>query len=93
MKLDISNDAHNWYVNELELEKGDSLRIYGKYGGATNVHVGLSTGITVTAPTKPAYSVEKDGITYYIEETDAWFFDDYVLKIELEHDEPTYVYQ
>ncbi|MGY3765862.1 HesB/YadR/YfhF family protein [Vagococcus vulneris] len=92
MELTISDDAHKWYVEELDLKKGDSLRIYGKYGGATNVHVGLSTGINVIEPSDPIYEIDKDGVRYYVEATDEWFFGDYKLTVNLENGEPAYIY-
>ncbi len=94
MELSITPQAVAWFKDELSLEKGDSIRIYGKYGGATNVHVGFSTGIEVTQPHHPLHSKEIDGITFFTESGDDWFFADYHLNVALDDvlGEPTYTY-
>lgn len=95
MELTVTEKAQAWFENELELSKGDSLRIFGKYGGATNVHVGMSTGIEITGPNKPMIEKELNGITYFIEQTDEWFFGNYHLNVDIDDKlkEPTYTYQ
>lgn len=94
MELTITPQAAAWYKDELLLEKGDSVRIYGKYGGATNVHVGFSTGIDVTTPHHPLITKDIDGINFFTEAGDDWFFAEYHLTIDLDDKlkEPTYIY-
>lgn len=94
MELVITDQAHNWFKDELDLETGDTLRIFGKYGGSTNVHVGFSTGIQVVEPMESLEAVNKDGITYFTEHGDEWFFSDYILTVDLDPilEEPRYIY-
>ncbi|MBO0477898.1 iron-sulfur cluster biosynthesis protein [Vagococcus sp. DIV0080] len=94
MELTITPEALAWFKEELLLEKGDSVRIFGKYGGATNVHVGFSTGIEVTTPHQESLSKEFEGIRFFTEQGDDWFFSDYDLTVSLNDvtKEPTYTY-
>ena len=94
MELTITPEALTWFKDELLLEKGDSVRIFGKYGGATNVHVGFSTGIEVTTPHMPLVEKEMDGLTFFTEHGDDWFFADYHLTVSLDDKtgEPSYIY-
>lgn len=95
MRIELSDKAHQWFVDELNLSKGDSLRIFGKYGGKTNIHVGFSTGITVVEPTRIGGQLDYEGITYFTEEADEWFFGDHCLVIDFDETtgEPTYFYK
>ncbi|HCM88334.1 MULTISPECIES: HesB/YadR/YfhF family protein [Vagococcus] len=95
MKLEITPQAVEWFEKELLLDSGDSLRIYGKYGGSTNVHVGFSTGIEVTTPNKVLVEKVEKGITFFTEVGDEWFFAEYTLEVSLDEKlkEPTYFYR
>lgn len=95
MELKVTPQATKWFKDELLLTEGDSLRIYGKYGGATNVHVGFSTGIEATSANNPMLEVKIDGIYFFTEEADEWFFADYSLEIDLDEktNEPSYTYK
>ena len=94
MELTITPQAIAWYKEELLLKEGDSLKISGKYGGATNVHVGFSTGIEKTTPHQALLTKEIEGITFFTEQGDDWFFADYNLSISLDEklNEPMYTY-
>lgn len=95
MKLEITPEAVEWFENELLLSSGDSVRIYGKYGGATNVHVGFSTGLEVTTPNEALIEKVENGITFFTEVGDEWFFADYTLEVSLDETlkEPAYYYR
>lgn len=94
MELVITEAAQKWFESELGLDTGDSLRIFGKYGGSTDVHVGFSTGIEVTKPNQPLVQVTHNGVVYFTESADEWFFAKYVLTIDLDDTtkEPSYSY-
>ncbi|MGO2082409.1 HesB/YadR/YfhF family protein [Vagococcus sp.] len=95
MKIELSDKAHQWFVDELDLDKGDYLRIFGKYGGKTNIHVGFSTGINVVEPTQMDGHLDYKGITYFTEEADEWFFGNHCLVIDYDEsmNEPIYTYK
>ena len=95
MKLTISPKAQQWFTNELELEAGDGIRFFGKYGGSTNVHTGFTTGMAITSPSdKTLAKVNEQDISFFVDETDDWFFHGYDLVVDFDEkmDEPTYFY-
>ncbi len=94
MHLVISPKSQHWFKEELGVEKGDAIRFFGKYGGKTDVHTGFSTGIEISKPEKPLVQVENEGIIYFIEESDEWFFGGYDLAVNFDeqHEEPSYAY-
>lgn len=83
MKLTITDDATQWFIDEMELKQGDSIQFFAKVYGP---HDGYSIGINKAQPTKAFKTTENQGINFYVEENDAWFFDNQDLDITL-HDE------
>lgn len=41
MNMTINEDALNWYKEELDLESGDQVRFFVRYGGCSNVQKGF----------------------------------------------------
>ena len=80
MTLTVSTEAAAWYKEELGLQSGDSLRFFGKVYG-TN---GFSLAINKAQPTKSSIHTLVDDILFYIEDTDAWFFEDRDLNITMD---------
>lgn len=95
MKITISDKGQKWFENELGLTKGDGIRFFGKYGGSTNVHVGFTTGMSIGQPSGHTLGqIEINGVTYFAEESDDWFFHGYDLAVDYNEqlDEPVYTY-
>lgn len=92
MKLTVSEKAHKWYIDELGLEKGDGVRFFGKVYGSTEVHDNFSVAINFGLPNDPLVTEEMDGITYFIEKNDVWFFDGYDFQVDFDEklEEPSY---
>lgn len=80
MNLTITNDAAAWYIEQLGLKAGDSLRFFGKVYGVN----GFSLAINKAEPSKAAVSTTKLDVLFYIEETDTWFFEDRDLNITMD---------
>lgn len=89
MAMKISHDAAQWYIRELELNQGDHLRFFGKVYGP---HGGFSIALNKQDPDKILFSEIVDGIIFYVEEFDEWFFNDKDLNISMREDgyEPIY---
>ncbi len=89
MKIVINDDAAKWYEDNLNLQVGDAVRFYGKVYGSTS---GFSLAVTKQEPSRPDTSVDVNGVTYYIEAGDAWFFEeqDLVITLDPERKEPKY---
>lgn len=81
MKLLIDKDVVTWYKKELHLVPGDSIKLYGKVYGTMG---GFSMGIEKVAPTRPFIEETIDGITFYIEKNDAWFFENGDIKVTMD---------
>ncbi|MBO0424133.1 iron-sulfur cluster biosynthesis protein [Enterococcus plantarum] len=92
MKLTITPRAQQWFKDEVGVTSDSGIRFYGKIYGKTDVHEGFSIAMSVEAPDQPLVKEEIDEITYFIEETDDWFFKGYDLLVDYdeEKDEPNY---
>ena len=94
MKITLSEDAAKWYEQELNLQKGDHVRIFVRYGGNSTIQTGFSLGIQVEEPMSVGTAITKNGINYFIEEADLWYFDSKDLMIQMDHalNEPAFSY-
>lgn len=93
MHIHISNDAIAWYEEQLNLQKGDHVRFFARYGGTSTHQAGFSLGIEKEKPISIGASFQKNGVQYFVEENDLWYFNDHDLNIQLndEQDEPIYI--
>ncbi len=87
MKLTISKEAAAWYIQEMELQAGDSIKFFGKVYGKD----GFSFALAKMEPSRPEVEVIIDDVRFYVERADAWFFSEQDLDITLdtERNEPT----
>ncbi|KAB7671117.1 HesB/YadR/YfhF family protein [Bacillus sp. B1-b2] len=94
MKIIISDKAAEWYKEEMLLQAGAYVRFFARYGGCSTVQQGFSLGISSEEPVNIGVSIEKNGIHYYIEEKDLWYFDDQDLYADFNEvaNEPEYHY-
>ncbi|WP_419883991.1 HesB/YadR/YfhF family protein [Peribacillus sp. B-H-3] len=95
MKIFINDEAAAWYKDELALKEGDALRFFARYGGYSPIQSGFSLGVNNTDPENPAAQTEKMGISFFVEETDSWYFDGNDLHIEFnrKYNEPEFLYK
>lgn len=82
MQISMSDKVVQWYKEDLSLAEGDFVRFYVRYGGFNSFIKGFSLGIDRDTPEQSHIQMEKDGITFYIEDDDSWYFDDKDLIIE-----------
>lgn len=89
MILEVSPAAAQWYKKELHLEDGAHIKFFGKVYGTRD---GFSFTMHVMEPSNALEMINVEGINFYIEKTDAWFFDDIKLKVDLDdhYKEPTF---
>lgn len=92
MKLTITPEAQEWFKKELELAEGQGIKFYGKVYGKTQVHDGFSVGMSVDIPENPLIEEDVNGMIFFVEEADEWFFKGYNLVIDYDQelDEPKY---
>lgn len=94
MQLMITEAALEWYKREMGLAKGDFVRFYARYGGVSNLQAGFSLGMMVEKPTEPTIQVMNDGITFFVEREDEWYFDnhDFTVAYNDQRDELEFQY-
>jgi uncharacterized protein YneR len=96
MEIKISDQAAEWYVEEMDIKEGSFVRFFARYGGCSTVQKGFSLGISLEEPEAGiGAEIKKNGITYYILEKDLWYFDGHDLEVEFNQNagEPEYLYQ
>nr|WP_106778957.1 hypothetical protein [Lysinibacillus timonensis] len=94
MKLVVTDDAFDWFKREMEVEKGDYIRFYARYGGSSPFHEGFSLGMNREEPHDLGIETVIDDIHFYIEKDDEWFFNGHNLHVTVdkEIDEISYEY-
>ena len=95
MKMSITQPAAKWYIDELNLDEGDHVRFFARYGGFGGIHKGFSLAISNDSPNDPAIKIESLGVTFFVEKSDIWYFDgyDFHIKYSRKYDEVEYVIQ
>ena len=92
--ITITDQASAWFRRELALPKaGAGVRFFGKVYGKTNVHDGFSVGMTRDDQAEaPVLATKKDGVLYYVDANDDWFFAnlDLTVDYDAQRDEPSY---
>jgi uncharacterized protein YneR len=76
MLISIDERALSWFTKEFEFGKPFSIRMFPQYAGFGEKHKGYSLGFSAEVPTNALFKQEVNGITFYYEENDAWFFND-----------------
>lgn len=82
MDIYISNLALTWFKDEVGLQAGSHIRFYPMIYGSSPVQENFSLGFSVEEPVDTAASTTADGIQFYVEETDVWFFNGHDLHVE-----------
>ncbi|MGE7926636.1 HesB/YadR/YfhF family protein [Lysinibacillus xylanilyticus] len=95
MNIVLTDEALKWFINEMEVESGDTIRFYARYGGSNPFHEGFSLGMTREEPINIGVKTVIDDVTYYIDEKDLWFFNDHSLYVDVDasNDELKYEYK
>lgn len=76
MEMNISNEAAAWFKEEMDINEGDEIQFFVRYGGDANFQKGFSLGVAVKPREEPGAETEVDGIVFYIEKKDLWYLDD-----------------
>lgn len=92
MKISVTPQVLEWFKKELTVDSGMGVRFFGKIYGKTQVHDGFSVGMSVEKPENPLAKETVDGLLFFVNETDEWFFKGYDLKVDYDEklDEPSY---
>lgn len=93
MSLKVSKEAAAWYKEEMDLNDGDYIQFYVKlYGGIPTVHPNYSLGVSVGKTDHIGISDTVDGITFFFDDDDAWFLDDFEMEIVKKGDEVDFLF-
>lgn len=92
MKIDITPAALKWFKDEFVIEEGRGIKFFGKVYGNTQVHEGFSVGLEVASPEDPIWQKKIEGILFFAEAADEWFFANYDMTVDfdLSKEEPRY---
>lgn len=94
MKIKVDDLALKWFKKEIILTGDQGIRIFGKVYGKTNIHNNFSVGITLDKPNRCFSRADINGICFFIDENDDWFFEDHDLHIRYNEkfNEPSYYF-
>lgn len=93
MKIVVSDEALQWFKHEMEVEPGDSIRFYARYGGSSPFHEGFSLGMTREQPLTVGVKTVIHDISFYIEQNDIWFFNDHNLIVDVDQNKEELKYR
>lgn len=88
MKIIVSQESVNWCKKEMGVNKGDAVRFFVRYAECGDLHDDFLLGISNVTPNDPSITLVVDGITFYVEGMDSWYFEgrhlyvDYNQKID-----------
>lgn len=93
MGFKVSSEAAKWYKEEMDLQDGDFVQFYVKlYGGIPTVHPNYSLGMSLGKEGTIAIQDEVEGITFYFNDKDSWFLEEYDLAIEAKNDDVDFIF-
>ncbi|MGD6804287.1 HesB/YadR/YfhF family protein [Rossellomorea aquimaris] len=95
MNISFSDEALKWFKEEMDIEEGDFVRFYVRYGGSSPLHESFSLGVNKEEPIDMGSKKEVDGTTFFVEENDLWFFLEHDLYVNFNKKlhEPSYEYK
>ncbi|OZM56218.1 hypothetical protein CIB95_12390 [Lottiidibacillus patelloidae] len=82
MNITITKPALQWFKREIDLTEGEGVRIFARYGGCGDVQTAFSLAVTKAEPLDAVAQTIEDGITFFIEQQDSWYFDGKSLTIK-----------
>ncbi|MUV06985.1 hypothetical protein GOP80_07325 [Planococcaceae bacterium Storch 2/2-2] len=87
MKIQLSEDALQWFQEEMDVAPGEYVQFFARYGGSSALHEGFSLGVQKQQePDEVAAETVHDGVTYYVEARDEWYFQDHDLIVTVNDD-------
>lgn len=88
MSFEVSKEAAKWYENEMDLEQGDYIQYYVQlYGGIPTSHPNYSLGMSIGKEGTIDVKEEVEGLTFYFNTDNAWFLNQFNMKVALENGE------
>ncbi|MEH7443941.1 hypothetical protein V7201_16630 [Bacillus sp. JJ1122] len=82
MTISIDQNAYKWFEREFDTPKPFYIRLYPQYAGFGDKNKGYSLAFARETPSIPAQQQEIDGITFFVESNDTWFFEETNVEIK-----------
>jgi len=82
MTISIDQNAYKWFEKEFDTQKPFYIRLYPQYAGFGDKNKGYSLAFALETPAIAAQQQEIDGITFFVESNDTWFFDETDVEIK-----------
>lgn len=76
MFISIDERATSWFTTEFDFNYPFSIRMFPQYAGFGQKNKGYSLAFSLETPTTAGYTKVVNGITFFVEENDVWFFED-----------------
>lgn len=95
MEFSVTDRAAQWYKDEVGIPEGFGIRYKTKIYSGSPINQSFGLAIESEKPSNPiAVYTADNGLTFFIEENDAWFFNGYGLRVDFNESlgEPKYVY-
>lgn len=80
--IKIENNAYTWFESEFDVPKPFSIRLYPQYAGFGEKNKGFSLAFSLEEPNLAESKQEINGITFFVESNDTWFFDEIDVSIQ-----------
>ncbi|HLQ97644.1 MAG TPA: hypothetical protein VK135_03020 [Candidatus Dormibacteraeota bacterium] len=81
-QFSISEEAAKWFKEEMGLDSGDYVQFFVKiYGGIPTAHPNYFLGVSVGESSDISVKQEVDGITFFFNERDSWFLDEFNMSV------------
>lgn len=82
MTILIEHNAFKWFEKEFDTPKPFFIRLYPQYAGFGDKNKGYSLAFALETPALAIQQQEIDGITFFVESNDSWFFDETDVDIK-----------
>lgn len=94
MKIEITEAAVQWFKSEYDIDGDTSLRLFVRYGGFGGNIPAFSLGVNIEEPNSIHTQKKVDNLTFFVEESDAWYFEEKDLSITINENlhEPQFNY-
>lgn len=84
LRLTVDEKAVKWFQEEMDVQKGEAVRIFVRYGGSTPVNTSYSLGVIKEQPKEIGVSTKVDEILFYIISDEIEYFDGHDLVITVD---------
>lgn len=82
VNIEITKPALRWFKEQFDGSEHKTIRFFARYGGCGSFQSGFSLGISQEQPDQPLAEVTIEDFRFFVEEQDAWYFNQHDLKVK-----------